>query len=126
MKKNLTKLLDIQQKVDILSNTVSAAMSSLGTTGGSNSEIQDALTRIESYQSGLMTTCETLYTSLNIPGDFEKAQGISREYLQTLLLARDLKVNIRQRAIASFFELDKLNQAVGGKENPLGKCCQFA
>ena len=55
MKKNLTKLLDIQQKVDILSNTVSAAMSSLGTTGGSNSEIQDALARIESYQSGLMT-----------------------------------------------------------------------
>jgi len=54
MRKDLTKLLDIQQKVDILSNTVSAATSSLGITGGSNSEIQAALTCIESYQSGLM------------------------------------------------------------------------
>jgi len=71
-----------------------------------------------------MTMCKTLYTSLNIPGDFENTQGISWVNVQTLLLARDLKVNIRQRAIASFFELDKFNQAVGGKENP-GKSDRF-
>lgn len=35
-------------------------------------------------------------------------------------MARDLKINIRKRAIASFFEWDKLDRAVGGKQNALG------
>jgi hypothetical protein len=126
MRKNLTKLLDIQQKVDVLSNTIAAAMSSLAISESTNGRALAALAQIESHQAGLMSTCETLYTSLKIPGDFENGQGIGREYLQTLLLARDLKVNIRQRAIASFFELDKLNQAIGGKQNPIGLCSRFA
>ena len=96
LKKNLAKLLDIQQNVDALSNTVNAVMSSLEINQGSGSQAQTALAQIVSYQSGLIATCEKLYASLNIPGDFENAQGISVEYLQTLLLARDLKVNICQ------------------------------
>ncbi|KAI6003806.1 hypothetical protein EDD15DRAFT_2360083 [Pisolithus albus] len=35
-------------------------------------------------------------------------------------MARDLKINIRKRAIGSFFEWDKLDRAVGGKDKPLG------
>jgi len=35
-------------------------------------------------------------------------------------MARDLKINIRKRAIACFFEREKLDRAVGGKQNPLG------
>ncbi|TFK61292.1 hypothetical protein BDN72DRAFT_863712 [Pluteus cervinus] len=34
--------------------------------------------------------------------------------------ARDLKINIRKRAIGSFFEWDKLDQANGGKNQALG------
>jgi hypothetical protein len=45
---------------------------------------------------------------------------MSLEFVRTLLIARDLKINIRKRAIASFFEWDKLDRAVGGKANPLG------
>lgn len=42
--------------------------------------------------------------------------------MRTLLLARDLKINIRKRAIGSFLEWEKLDQAVGGKHQALGKC----
>ncbi|KIK20357.1 hypothetical protein PISMIDRAFT_105942 [Pisolithus microcarpus 441] len=35
-------------------------------------------------------------------------------------MARDLKINIRKRAIGSFFEWDKLDWAAGGKDKSLG------
>lgn len=39
--------------------------------------------------------------------------------MRTLLLARDLKINIRKRAVGRFFEWDKLDRAVGGKDKAL-------
>lgn len=35
-------------------------------------------------------------------------------------MARDLKINIRKRAVGTFFEFDKLDQAAAGHGNPLG------
>lgn len=35
-------------------------------------------------------------------------------------MARDLKISIRKRAVGSFFEWDRLDQAVGGREQNLG------
>jgi len=40
--------------------------------------------------------------------------------MQTLLMAQDLKINIRKQAIGSFFEWDKLDCVVGRKDKPLG------
>lgn len=36
-------------------------------------------------------------------------------------MARNLKINIRKRAIGSFFEWDRLDQAVGGQSQTLGR-----
>jgi hypothetical protein len=35
-------------------------------------------------------------------------------------MARDLKINIRKRAVGSFFEWERLDQAVGGRNQALG------
>ena len=35
-------------------------------------------------------------------------------------MVQDLKINIRKRVVGSFFEWDKLDCAVGGKDKPLG------
>jgi len=67
---------------------------------------------------------ESLYASLNIHDTFPELHGMSLNFVPTLLIARDLKINIRKRAIASLFECDKLDQAVGGKGNPLGNLPQ--
>jgi len=61
-----------------------------------------------------------LYTSLDIPQRFPTLQGANLDFVRTLLLARDLKINIRKRAIASFFEWERLDQAAGGRAQPLG------
>ena len=76
LKKDLNKLIDIQQKLEILTNTINSAMNSLGIRQGRSSENAVVFAEIDSHKSRLMETCEKLYTSLNIPGDFNNNQGI--------------------------------------------------
>jgi len=64
---------------------------------------------------------EALYSSLNIPEKFPGLDGINFEFIHTLLLAQDLKISIRKRAVGSFFKWDKLDHAISGKQKVLGK-----
>lgn len=83
----------------------------------------DTVQALESLARGhdhLIDKVETLYGSLNIHDKFPKLQGIDLEFVRILLTACDLKMNIRKRAIASFFEWDKLDRAVGGAQQALG------
>jgi len=85
---------------------------------------QDTLQALESLERGhdrLLNKVDVLYTSLNIHDRFPELHGVNLEFVRILLLACDLKMNIRQRAIGSFFEWDKLDRAVGGKQKTLGK-----
>jgi len=87
--------------------------------------MQDMLEALESLERGhdhLLNKVDILYTSLNIHDKFPELHSVSLEFVRILLLACDLKMNIRQRAIGSFFEWDKLDRAVGGKQKTLGKC----
>ncbi|KAG1817895.1 hypothetical protein EV424DRAFT_1324093, partial [Suillus variegatus] len=52
--------------------------------------------------------------------DFPELQGVDLDFVQTLLMACDLKINIWKRAIGSFFEWDKLDRAAGGANQALG------
>ncbi|KAJ7078554.1 hypothetical protein B0H15DRAFT_1000961 [Mycena belliarum] len=63
---------------------------------------------------------EDLYTSLNIQETFPELRGLPLEFAQTLLVMRDLKINIRKRAIGSFFEWETLDRAVSGRREALG------
>lgn len=65
---------------------------------------------------------EALYVSLNFYDSHPDLKNANLEFIRTLLLARDLKINIRKRAIGSFFEWDRLDQAVGGRNQALGTC----
>ena len=67
-----------------------------------------------------MTKAEALYSSLNVHEQFPELTNISLNFVQILLMAQDLKINICKRAVGSFFEWDKLDRAVGGKDKPLG------
>lgn len=64
---------------------------------------------------------EELYKSLNVTDKFPEIQGLPLEFVRALLMARDLKINIRKRAVGTFFEWDKLDRASGGRDQPLGK-----
>ena len=81
----------------------------------------EALQSLECSHDWLLTKVNTLYASLNIQDRFLELDDINLDFVHTLLLARDLKINIRKRAIGSFFEWDKLDCAVGGKQKTLGQ-----
>jgi hypothetical protein len=74
---------------------------------------------LEAHQE-LADSVEKLYVSLNVQDSFPDLNGVELEFIRTLLMARDLKMNIRKRAIGSFFEWDRLDQAVGGRSQALG------
>ncbi|KAG0695573.1 hypothetical protein DFH29DRAFT_984921 [Suillus ampliporus] len=83
----------------------------------------DTLDVLESLQRGhdcLMTKVEVLYSSLNVNDRFPELDGINLDFVRVLLMARDLKMNIRKCAIASFFKWDKLDRAVGRSHQTLG------
>jgi hypothetical protein len=96
---------------------------------GNETTSDDTLEALESLERGhsrLMDKVETLYMSLNLHDKFPELKGVDLNFVRTLLLARDLKINIRKQAIASFFEWDKLDRAVGGAQQTLGNISYFS
>jgi hypothetical protein len=63
---------------------------------------------------------DTLYASLSIDSSFPELSGLPQAFVQKLILARNLKINIRKRCIAAFLEWDRLDQAVKGRSQALG------
>lgn len=84
---------------------------------------EDALALLDSMECShnrLLDKVEALYASLNVHEKFPELEGVKLEFVQILLIARDLKINIWKRMIGSFFEWDKLDCAVSGKAKALG------
>ena len=88
--------------------------------GNASPGVMDALASLERSHVRLMTKAEALYSSLNVHDQFPELKNISLDFVQILLMARDLKMTIRKKAVGTFFEWDKLDRAVGGKDKPLG------
>ena len=78
------------------------------------------LAKLSDMQNRKNNQIEDIYTSLNINEAFPELRDLPYEFVRTLILLRDLKINIRKRAIATFFEWDKLDRATGGREQALG------
>lgn len=76
---------------------------------------------MERTHNRLLEKVQALYSSLNVEDHFPELRGVNLDFVRILLMARDLKINIRKRAIGSFFEWDKLDRAVGGKDKALGR-----
>lgn len=76
---------------------------------------------LECTHDWLMSKVDILYVSLNMGDKFPKLWDINLNFVWTLLLACDLKINIWKHAIGSFFKWDKLDQAIGGAQKALSK-----
>ncbi|EDQ99767.1 uncharacterized protein LACBIDRAFT_315251 [Laccaria bicolor S238N-H82] len=77
-------------------------------------------TTIDTTNDCLKEKVEQPYASLNIQDSFPELEDIDLDFVKLLVLARDLKINIRKRAIGSFFEWDLLDQATGGRQHAIG------
>jgi hypothetical protein len=115
----LDAVLTLQGDLDTVEKAIQSAKLSLSqsSTPAKSAKI---LKGLQETHDELSDRVEDLYVSLNIQESYPDLQGVGLDFIRTLIMARDLKVNIRKRAIRSFFEWDRLDQAVGGKSNPLG------
>ncbi|KZT50342.1 hypothetical protein CALCODRAFT_444761 [Calocera cornea HHB12733] len=69
----------------------------------------------------LMKKGEELFVELRIEQAFPEFRGVSSAFLHFLVLARQEKMNIRERVIGHMWELARLHRARGGGREPLGK-----
>lgn len=115
LKRQLESVLKLQEKIDELENVIAGAATVMGSTTASAH-----LRGLEITQSQLSAQAENLYRALNVVAAFPELKGVTFEFVHVLLLARELKMNVRSRVVGRFFEMSRLDQAVAGKDVPLG------
>ena len=112
----------LQSELDAVEKAIETAHKALEKSPISPRGSLSAILRdLSSTHTVLSEKVDTLFASLRIPETYPSLDGVNLEFIQALLQARDLKANIRKRANECFFQYDRLDQAVGGKANPLGK-----
>lgn len=119
LKKELDAVLTLQGDLDTVDKALVTAKATFAKSPQSK-EVQACIRYLQNSQEEIQDKVEALYASLNVHESFPELDGIDFEFVRTLLMARDLKINIRKRAIGTFFEFDKLDQATAGRNNPLG------
>ncbi|KIK80791.1 hypothetical protein PAXRUDRAFT_36082 [Paxillus rubicundulus Ve08.2h10] len=119
LKKELDTILALQVDIDTMDRAIQAARTAM-TCDSMPDNTMAALDSLDCTHEHLISKVDTLYSSLNVCDKFPELDGISLDFIHILLLARDLKINIRKRTISTFFEWDKLDRAVGGAQQALG------
>jgi hypothetical protein len=120
LKRELDKVLGLQAQIDTVEKSIADAKQAI-TTGDVSPQSITLLHGLGITHTTLSNQAEALYASLNIQEGFPELRGLPLEFVQTLLMARDLKINIRKRAVGSFYEWETLDRAVGGKREALGE-----
>ncbi|PPR04460.1 hypothetical protein CVT26_002237 [Gymnopilus dilepis] len=117
IKKEIDTLLSLQTELEDVKKAIQTTQSALSSAPKKTTKI---LKNLLENQEELIDDLEELYSSLEIQDSFPDLEGVDLEFVRVLLLARDQKIVIRRRAIGSFFEWDRLDQAVGGRNQALG------
>ena len=81
----------------------------------------DPLKVVKAYHEGMKIQLDTMYKELTLPDTSDNLREFPVLLLDRLLRAKDLKIEIRTSARSSFFEYDTIDQAIGGRNQALGK-----
>ncbi|KAJ7573032.1 hypothetical protein C8J56DRAFT_805348 [Mycena floridula] len=119
LKKDLEQVLLLQGEIITTELTIQSVRATLK-TGRNKSVPLDHLRKLEEGHVAMKIRADELYASLNVREVYPELKGIELAFVQTLLLARDLKISLRRWVIGTFFEMDRLDQAVGGAHQALG------
>lgn len=119
LKKELEKVLALHSDIEALEQRIQTTKSVLKFISEPKLALR-YIHELETTQATMRDQAEHLYSTLNIGVNFPQLTGVPMVFLQTLLLAREVKLKIRRRALGVFFEMDRLDRAVGGKQAPLG------
>jgi len=121
LKKELDMVLNLQGDLDMVDNAIQMTHTTISKSSLSKESLH-LVKYLQETHEHLKTKVEALYSFLNIHESFPELQGLDLEFVWTLLMACDLKINIQKWAVGSFFKWDKLDQAAGGHDQALGMC----
>ena len=76
--------------------------------------------RVQILQQETRQSLNTIYLDYHLEDVNDAVRNLPKPLLLQLFLAQDLRRAIREKACESFFEWDAIDQAVGGKDVPLG------
>jgi hypothetical protein len=93
LKKELDKVLSLQGDIEVVEKAIQATRSSIN-HDSTPPAAHTALKSLEKSHAELLAHVESLYASLNVHDTFPELEGMSLEFVRTLLTARDLKINI--------------------------------
>ncbi|KAG6852008.1 hypothetical protein C0991_004191, partial [Blastosporella zonata] len=119
LKKELEAVLTLQGQMEAFDTVIQNLRKDLSTNNAPTTLLQ-LIDKLQKTQDNLKDDAEALYSTLNVHDSFPELWHVDLEFVKILLMARDLKINIRKRAIGSFLEWDKLDRAVGGRKDSLG------
>ena len=95
LKRELDTVLSLQADLDDIQKYVKTVQANIAKEDV-NPEAQHFLNSLQQSHSRTIDQVEKLYASLNVPDDFPELQGLSLPFVRTLIMARDLKINIRK------------------------------
>lgn len=124
LKKQLDSVLKLQEVIELLDSQIEETKHSISAVAG-NAQAGIYLSTLCDRHTALVQSAETLYQSLNVHEAFPTLQGVTFQFLHTLLIARDLKILLRQRLVGRYFETSRLDQAMGGADALLGSCFSY-
>ncbi|KAG6852824.1 hypothetical protein C0991_008894 [Blastosporella zonata] len=119
LKKELDTVLSLQGQMEAIDQAIHTLQTELSKADAPQTSIK-LLSNLQHTQEEFKVQGEALYSYLNVYDSFPELANIDLDFVCILLTARDLKINIQKRAIGSFLEWDKLDQAMGGCEQSLG------
>ena len=112
-------MLTLQAEIDKLEGFIKTAHAHLQNADAPTDALS-VVAQLKCAHTQMVERVEKLYSTLNVDTMFPDLEGLPVEFIQVLLAARDLKINVRKRAIANFLEWDRLDQAAGGRNIALG------
>ncbi|EFI28012.1 hypothetical protein CC1G_14504 [Coprinopsis cinerea okayama7 len=120
LKKDLDLILVLQGDLDRLEARIEEVATGLNEDFPEDHK-QGVLAALNAAYAALKSRIEATYLAINVGDEHPELQGLDYEFVKALLLLRDLKISIRRRAIAQFFEREKLQMPSKGRANPLGR-----
>ncbi|CAK5276406.1 unnamed protein product [Mycena citricolor] len=118
-RKELDKVIALQTEIEDVNTAIEEARKSIESAGGCRQSLAHLLELEESHME-LSDRADALYASLNLRENFPQLVGLPGDFVKTLLVLHDLKISIRKRAVGSFYEMETLDRAVGGRKEALG------
>ncbi|KAF7301143.1 hypothetical protein MIND_00678700 [Mycena indigotica] len=119
LRQDLDRVVALQAQIDAIEKSLVDVRQSISDQTASADSYRH-LRELEATHADLEKQAEALYSSLNIHNIYPALEGVPPELARLLVTMRDLKINIRKRAIGSFQEWETLDQAVSGRREPLG------